>query len=142
MGFSMARRLLSLAGMQDKRNKARARALRAARVVSIAAALVIGPTACSTSHGPAEPPPPMGDASTPDTGPVDPPDTGLPDTGPIAYDGGHDAGMMCPEPTWTDCCETTISRECCETTFGFWDESANCCVTCVEGPMVPPSAPV
>jgi hypothetical protein len=103
----------------DAKQKARARALRAARAVTIAAALAIG-TGCTASH------------SRDDAGEVVTVDAGM---------NGFDASS-CPEPTWTSCCEP-MPEECCVAIgWGGWDPTAGCCITCVEGPMVPPSAPV
>jgi hypothetical protein len=142
--FRVARRLLARGTMDDRRRDARRRALRAARVVTLAAALALGP-ACGSSHtrGPdperdaamadASMPPP--DASPRDSGPGDsgPPDARVADAH-VPVDAGG-----CPPSTFTDCCEP-MPEECCIP--GYWDESLECCVTCVEGPMVPPSAPV
>lgn len=119
-------------------------------MLSVAAGLALGPAGCAQSHTVDSPPPvdarpPIADGGRTDFGTRDfgtrdlgPTDSGPPDTGVVS-----DASE-CPEPTWAgDCCETHINQECCETEgFGFWDEAAGCCMTCLVGPLVPPSAPV
>ena len=131
-------------GMQDERVSARTRALRAARAMSIAAALALGP-GCSMSHDSldsgVDAAPPVTDGGIVDSGPVDsgPVDSGV-DSG--LADSGIDAGT-CEDIEWTGSCCEPMPRECCETTFvGEWIEESGCCATCIEGPLTPPSAPV
>ena len=146
--------------MDTERKRARARALRAARVLSVAAGLALGSAGCAASHTGDTPPPddarpPIADSGTLDSGSRDSGarDFGTSDLGPRDFgtrdSGTPDTGVMadageCPEPTWSgDCCETHIDQVCCETTgIGIWDEAGSCCMTCLVGPLVPPSAPV
>ncbi|MEM9190518.1 MAG: hypothetical protein AAGF12_15140 [Myxococcota bacterium] len=142
----------------EKRAKARARALRAARVVTIAAALIA--PACSSSHvdeGPADatadrtimpdsripdatvtPDGRIPDAMIPDGNVPDGniPDANVPDRN--IPDARVDANI-CPPPTFDDCCDENLTKECCENGIGFWDEGQECCSVCVIGPLVPPS---
>ncbi|MFW5921174.1 MAG: hypothetical protein ACOCUS_04985 [Polyangiales bacterium] len=85
----------------------------------------------------------MGDAEPPRDGRM-PVDSGTPDTGgPDARvaDAGHDAGR-CPDDPWTGSCCEPMPEECCTEMGLTWDEASECCVTCVEGPLVPPTTPV
>ena len=148
------------AGMTHERATARARALRAARSMSIAAALALTPVGCSMSHdtgtdaGARDSGVIIADGAAPDTGvrvdsgvdagPADSGidsgvDSGVADSG---VDSGVDAGE-CPDPgTLGECC-APITQECCEASgWGFWDELAECCSIWLEGPLTPPSAPV
>lgn len=134
------------------RENARARALRAARVVTLGLALAAVP-ACTgraetgddsgvggSDTGPGE----IDSGSTSDSGAVtdasDRADSGRDsgsssdsgsspiDSGTIADASNLDAGSaMCPAPT----------RECCEATGGFWDEASMSCA--IPGPFVPPN---
>ncbi|MBX3250875.1 MAG: hypothetical protein KF901_27095 [Myxococcales bacterium] len=88
--------------------RARARALRAARAVTLGSALV----ACSSSH----------------TVELDAATDASPDA-PVA-DAGRDAPLVCPPifpPT---------TEECCEAEGGFWEDGR--CIVAVPGPFVPP----
>ncbi len=126
--------------MNKDRKSARARALRAAQVMSIAAGLSMGAGACALRHTRGEPIDSGSELA--DSGPDR-------DTGPRMADAGHDAGFDAGvdagdcELTWNDAlgCQTAPSAECCVTQFGSWDENG-CCYTAVEGPLMPPSAPV
>lgn len=119
--------------METERESARSRALRAARVMSVAASLALGAVGCSMSHATVDSgvdAGPSGDGAVADSGV----DSGI--------DSGVDAGA-CEDIEWTGGCCEPMPRECCETAFGGgWDESAECCFTCPEGPLTPPSAPV
>jgi hypothetical protein len=148
--------LLTAASMDQGRDdgsiraKARARALRAARAVSIVAALT-GVAACATSH---DVEPPIADAATDAVPPSDggrrdagrdggrrdagPRDAGRPDAG--LADAGRDTGV-CPPDDWSCTCQP-MSEECCNMRPGYYDPAGGCCVTCVVGPLVPPSMPV
>src|SRR5258706_10187180 len=101
--------------MED-RAEVRAKALRAARVMSVAVLLALG---CARSHELPD------DASVVLDSPMPQPDTG-PDTG------------ICPEiTTFVACCDPRVPEACCGNghTFGFWDAADACCAMCVEGPL-------
>lgn len=94
------------------RQHARRRALRAARAVTLGAALV----GCSSSHDV-----PLDGAVT---------DAPAPDA-PIVADAGDGGPLVCPPvfpPTTEECCEQEAG--------GFWDGER--CIVAVPGPFVPP----
>jgi len=149
---------------KEQKIRARERALRAARVVTIAAALM-GGVACSSSRGggvPTDAPidtrradTSMGDVVEPDIADRDvdrdqqPTDRPGPDLRDAIADLSPDVqpdvqsdvppDMECPPfgGGGNGCCEP-ISRECCDGR-GSWDEASNCCLTCAIGPLVPPA---
>jgi hypothetical protein len=131
--------------MDEKKKRARERALRAARAVTIAAAMAM--PGCAQIHSQTG-----HDGGRSDGGPLVMVDAHVP------YDGGHvtlvdahvpgdDAGARpdageCPPPEWTCECEAITQHCCTDVYFGWWNETESCCMTCAVGPMVPPSAPV
>lgn len=110
-----------------KRLRARERALRAARAVTLGAALAIA--GCASSHTPDGD---RADADIPRDGDV-PADAG-PDSPPVVVDAGRDGGSdfdgVCPPgvPWYED-------ADCCEMGGGGW-YMGSCAVP---GPFVPPS---
>lgn len=149
----MGRFLLLCSTMADddilrKRNQARRRALRAARVVTLG--LAMASPACGESYEvgdevvadmslprdagtrPRDEGPPLPDATPP------PPDLGR-DLGPIVVNdlGPPPADMStCPADPWSEPIET---EECCNEVGGFWDDSTEQCFIAVPGPFVPPA---
>ncbi|GAB5545519.1 MAG: hypothetical protein RLP09_14790 [Sandaracinaceae bacterium] len=115
--------------MNDERKTARERALRAARAMSIAAALALGASGCSMTH----------DRGV-DSG-IDPTDGAIADSG---IDSGVDSGTdVCADIEFTGECCMPIPEECCGVAVsGDWIPESSCCATCIEGPLTPPSAPV
>ncbi|MAQ13634.1 MAG: hypothetical protein CMN30_02440 [Sandaracinus sp.] len=128
----------------DLRTKARRRALRAARVVTLG--LAMAAPACGESYevgGDDDSPDDGGvilvDAHPPgDAGPGDlgqdarPPDPR--DAGPMDADVAVDMG--CPTDPFGTPPET---EECCEAVGGWWDEATGQCAVAVPGPFVPPA---
>lgn len=121
------------------RLRARQRAMRAARAVTLGLAIASAPVAgCGQSHTGD----PDGGGSTGDSGPrVDasamtdagePSDAGAVDAGPPPIDSGlADGGLVCPPifpPT---------TEPCCEAEGGEWIDGM--CIVAVPGPFVPPS---
>lgn len=152
----------------DDKTSARARALRAARVVTLGLAMSSVP-ACSESReagtdsgtsAPVDAGRCAADASDcpgPDSGaPIDagvaPSDAGH-DGGSARSDAGHDGGSVPGTDAGSDggpiapdaglVCPPIFppnTRECCEAEEGgFWDESSGMCFVAVPGPFVPPS---
>jgi len=123
----------------EKKTRARERALRAARVVTIAAALV-GGFGCSNSHGRDHG---IADASGDTRAPEDVsrPDivADATDTRDVVAEVAGDVG--CPEPMWMGCfsCEPQLTRACCEAHGLWWEASLDCCTTVCVGPLVPPA---
>ena len=145
-----------IARMDERKIKARKRALRAAQVVSLALALGTG---CSSNDGPgdggsfdaatADARADAGfdaaradsgsDAAVADAGSDSGRDAGA-DTGSDAgfdagfdaavADAGHDAGCADFPPT---------TRECCEAAGGSWNDASGSCLIAVPGPFVPPA---
>jgi hypothetical protein len=95
--------------MSDEHTRARQRALRAARAVTLGLGLALAGSGCTTSHSP-----PEGDSGPPPDGPIA--DAGT-DTGPAPCTGGF------PD-----------TEECCESWGGYWYEGG----CAVPGPFVPP----
>ena len=139
--------------MDERRMKARRRALRAAQVVTLALALGTG---CSSKDGPgdggsfdaatADASTDAGfdaarvdggsDAAVADAGSDGGRDAGFDAAGADAgsdaavADAGFDAGCVGFPPT---------TRECCEAAGGSWNEESGRCFIAVPGPFVPPS---
>lgn len=142
----------------NERDDVRARALRAARVVTLGLAIASVPACGGRTHSADE------DSGTPgtDSGVVLA-DSGAVDAGPVGEDGGHghdhdagggaldagspyDSGLVADAGTNTDAglpCPDIFppaTRECCEATpGGHWDEASMECWVAVPGPFVPPS---
>lgn len=139
----------------NERDDVRARALRAARVVTLGLAIASVPACGGRTHSVDE------DSGTPgtDSG-VTVADSGAVDAGPSGEDGGHthdagggddaaasydsglvadagtnaDAGLPCPDIF------PPVTRECCEALpAAHWDEAEMMCWVAVPGPFVPPS---
>lgn len=125
------------------RLRARQRAMRAARAVTLGLAIASAPVAgCGQSHtgdpdggGSTGDSGPRVDASTADaSAPIDASesDAGAIDAGPPPIDSGlADGGLVCPPifpPT---------TEQCCEAEGGEWIDGM--CIVAVPGPFVPPS---
>ncbi len=101
---------------RERRQRAREKALRAARAVTLGAAMTLGGAVslgCASAH---EPP---ADGSMPDAT--------LPDSSTRA-DAGCDPNDFSP-----------TTRECCDAVGGFWDDASASCAVAVPGPFTPPS---
>ena len=129
---------------EDRREKARRRALRAARVVTLG--LAMASPACGDSY---QAETDMGSPPIHDNGvarvdadtPPPPVDLGRDlgeDLGSEMTDFGTEADMgECPTDPFGPPPET---RECCEELpGGFWDEGSEQCLVAVPGPFVPPA---
>lgn len=133
--------------MSEKRKKARARALRAAQVVSIAGALLGG---CNESHVPGQDGSTDGmlvDANIPDAIDRDAniPDANIPDLN-IPDDRVPDASVDAQVPDATcpvfDSCGgecTPMAEQCCTMAGGQYNlQTGECCPGCAIGPIPPP----